>query len=64
VRDLLGEDAGAGSDVTHEGDVADALIGRGVLYVESNRQRARLLGILFDVPGTLQHLNVVGHGGR
>jgi len=28
---------------------SDALIGRGVLYVESNRQRAAA-GILFDVP--------------
>ena len=60
VRNLLGEDAGARGYVTNEGDVADALIGCGILDVQAYGQRPGLLRILFEVAGALQHLEVIG----
>jgi hypothetical protein len=39
------------------------LIGSRVFNVKSYGEGARLLRILLDIPGPLQHLNVVGDGG-
>jgi hypothetical protein len=55
-----GEHTGTCGNVANEGDIANALVGSGVLHVKSNGQRTGLLGILFDEASTLQDLNVIG----